>query len=335
MSRGDKLAAFARALGNHESYVVVGHVNPDPDCLGTMLAVGGALQKMGKKVTIVSPDPVPAGLRFLPGAETIQIPPAPKAEVLLVVDCDLPRTGAVAEQKDQFEHVYNLDHHITNDARGPKAFVDPGAAATGEIALELLADHWVAELDPDTVFNLYAAIMTDTGGFRFGNTTASTLRAAARLVDAGAKPGHISSAVYESVSWPSFQLLRTALQSLSRTEDGRVAWIVLTRAMMEQCGAGDEDSVGLAQYPRMLDGVDVSMLLREQEDGKTRVSLRAKGSHDVSAVAERFGGGGHPGAAGCTVDLPPGDVLPLLLDAVQQMLSPAGRGGDEGASTKA
>lgn len=323
-AKSTRLTTFAEKLRNHTSYVITGHINPDPDCLGTMLAVGWGLRQLGKQVTLVSSDAVPEGLRFLPGADEIGPAPAPKADALLVVDCEPERTGEIAKQLGDFTYVYNLDHHITNTATGPRAYVDPEAAATGEIALQLLVDEWGLTLDASAAFNLYVALMTDTGGFRFNNTTGATLRAAARLVEAGVQPGEAAETVYENMSWPAFLLLRSVLQSLTRSKDGRIAWITVTQHMLATCGATEDDSAGLAQYPRMIAGVDVSFLMRELEDGTTRVSLRSTGTFDVSVIAGRFGGGGHPGAAGCTIEGPPSTALPQLLDAAAELM----RGGE-------
>lgn len=321
MSKTERLAAFAESLRGHDSYVLVGHVNPDPDCLGTMLAVGQGLRRLGKQVTWVSPDPVPVGLQFLPGADSIETPPAPSADVLLVIDCEPARTGAVSEQLGDYKYVYNLDHHVTNEGEAPFAYVDAEAAATAEIAVELIVDHWGLALEPDDAFNLYTALMTDTGSFRFRNTTSRTLAVAARLVEAGVRPGSVAEAVYENMTWPAFQLLRTALASLERSDDGRVAWITLTRNMFAACGATEDDATGLSQYPRMIAGVDVSFVLRELEDGHTRVSLRSKGAVDVSVIAGRFGGGGHPGASGCTMEMSPADALPRLRAVTDEVLA--------------
>lgn len=321
MKRNERLEAFAASLTQHDSFVITGHVNPDPDCLGTMLAVGWALNRLGKRVSLVSPDPVPEGLLFMPGAENIVTPPAPKADVLLVVDCEPERTGEVAAQLDDFKHVYNLDHHISNTRCGPKDYIDVHAAATGEIAAALLLDHWELTLDEATATNLYTAIMTDTGSFRYDNTTAHTLRTAARLVEAGARPGFVSAAVYEQMSWKGFQVLRDGLASLSRSQDGRIAWIILTQDMLAAHGAQADDATGLSQYPRMIAGVEVALLLRELPEGGTRISLRAKGAVDVSQIAARFEGGGHAGAAGCTIDAEPEKALQQVLAVTEKKLA--------------
>lgn len=326
MPKRDQLAAFAAALRGFDSYVITGHVNPDPDCLGTMLALGWGLTSLGKQVTLVSPDPVPDSLLFMPGAATIATPPAPTADVLLVVDCELERTGAVAEQRDDFAHVYNVDHHVTNKGTGSNYYVDAEAAATGEIVTSLLIDHWGLTLDSDVAANLYTAIMTDTGSFRYDNTTAATLRIAARLIEAGARPGTIAAAVYEHMSWSAFQLLRSSLNTLSRSADGRIAWMMLTQEMLRQSDATDDDSAGLSQYPRMIAGVDVGLLLRETSEDETRISLRSRGAVDVSAIAARFGGGGHAGAAGCTIAAGADEALKQLLDAASEALA-AGNDG--------
>lgn len=322
MGTNERLAAFGAALRRFDSYVVTGHVNPDPDCLGTMLAIGWGLTRLGKRVTLVSPDPVPEGLTFMPGAKEIRTPPAPKADVLLVVDCEPARTGEIGEYLDRFDHVFNLDHHVSNTATGPNVYVDADAAAAGEIATELLIDGWGLTLSPEAATNLYTAIMTDTGSFRFDNTSADTLRTAARLVEAGARPGAVSEAIYESMTWTGFEVLRDGLATLTRSADGRIAWIVLTEEMVR---AGGESESGLSQYPRMIAGVEIGLLLRPLPEGGTRVSLRSKGNVDVSEVAARFGGGGHVGAAGCTVDAPPNEALTQVVAAAEEALSGTAR----------
>lgn len=326
MSKTDDLAAVAGALRQHDSYVITGHVDPDPDCIGSMLALAWGLERLGKDVTMVSPDALRPEWLFLPAAGDVQKPPAPAADALVVVDCELDRTGVIAEQAASFAHIYNLDHHATNDGAGTIHYIDPRAAATGEIVYDLLTHHWELELTPDAATNLYAALMTDTGSFRFANTTATTLRIAAALVEAGAKAAEIAREILDVSSWAALQLLRMSLGTLERSADGRIAWISVTRPMLAQAGATDDDAAGLVQYPRQLTGVQVALFARELPDGQSRISLRATGEVNVGTVATTFGGGGHPGAAGCTIDAPVDEALSRVVRAVQRVLPDTGSG---------
>jgi len=325
MSPADGLAAVAAALRGHASYAIIGHVDPDLDALGSVLALGWGLERLGKRVHVLSPDPVRPEWRFLPGADRIQVPPpVPAAEALVVLDCDVSRTGPVAATAEQFAHVYNLDHHVTNVAGGTVRYIDPGAAATGEIVYRVLVEHWGLRLDAAAATCLYAALMTDTGSFRYSNTQAGTLGVAGALVEAGARPDEIATLVYEQASWSSLQLLARALATLERTPEGRVAWITVTREMLAAVGARYDDADGLVQYPRMVKGVEVAIIFRELPDGGTRVGLRSKGAVDVSRIAAALGGGGHPRAAGCTLSLPVAAARERVLAAVQEAMAAAG-----------
>src|SRR5690606_20083548 len=272
MGSADGLGAVAARLCRHDSYVVTGHVDPDLDCLGSMLALAWGLERLGKRVQVVSPDPVRPEWAFLPGVDMIRTaPPVPTdAEALVVLDADVERTGPVAQAAHRFAHVYNLDHHVTNVAGGTVRYIDPSAAATGEIVYAVLVDHWGLSLDARAATQLYAAIMTDTGSFRYSNTRAATLRIAAALVEAGARPDRIASWVYEQASWSTMRLLARALATLDRTDDGRVAWITVTGEMLAEAGARYDEADGLVQYPRMIAGVEVALIFREQPDGRTR-----------------------------------------------------------------
>jgi len=322
MAGPEGLERLAQAMLRHESFVITSHVDPDPDCLGSMLALAWGLRRLGKTVAVVSPDPISEDMRFLPGVDQILPPPAPAADALVVVDCDLSRIGAVRSQTSQFAYVYNIDHHVSNTGEGTLHYIEPQAAATGELIYRLLTEHWGLALDAQAATQLYAAVMSDTGSFRYPNTTAQTLAIAAQLVEAGAKPDEIAAAVYDQVPWRAVQLLKLALNTLGRSDDGRIAWIVVTRAMLAQAGAVDDDAAGFVQYPRSIAGVEVALMLRELADGQTRVSLRSRGRVDVSVVASAFGGGGHPGAAGCTVNAPVADALERIVAAVSQWLPP-------------
>ncbi|HEX6972413.1 MAG TPA: bifunctional oligoribonuclease/PAP phosphatase NrnA, partial [Limnochordia bacterium] len=293
------------ALGQSQRYLISCHVEPDPDCIGSMLALAWALQRTGKEAICVSPDPIPATWRFLPLIDRVvgvdEVPD--RWEVLVVVDCELARTGPVAAWRERAGAVILLDHHVSNPGDGDVVWVDPSAAATAEMVYHLIKAMGL-EPDRDAATCLYAGLMADTGSFRYTNTTAEALEIGAELVRCGAAPSEIAAAVFDSRSWSYVKLLSQALQTLERGEDGRMAWISVTQAMLTAAGANPDDAKGIIQYARMIEGVELALSFREVGPRETRVSLRSKESVDVSALAAQFGGGGHVRAAGCTLHLP-------------------------------
>jgi len=283
------------------SVALVSHVSPDGDCIGTMLAVGLALEKLGKEAIFFNPDPVPRNLRFLPGAERVKASlQGLRAPVLLFVDCtDIERTGIDKELIPADTLILNLDHHVSNRAFGRWNWVEPGASATGELAYFLIRELPV-KMDQDIATNLYTAIVTDTGSFQYSNTTAQTHRLAAELLDAGIDLAHIHHTVFDQKPLAWVRLLQRALASLELDAGGQLALMTLSWKDFQESGADDSISEGLTNYARTVEGVEVAALVREVEDGCIRVSLRSNCWLDVSAVAAQFGGGGHRRAAGCT-----------------------------------
>lgn len=308
------LAAVVEALQKGERFLVAGHIDPDPDCIGSLLALDWLLDRLGKESQPLSHDPILPQWKFFPRIERIASPEreAPWRHVpwdtLVVVDCEVSRTGAVASWAERVETVINIDHHVTNDGTGHVNLIRPKAAAAGEIVYDLIRAAGVA-LDANVSTLLYAALMSDTGSFRFSNTTAHVFEIAADLVRHGARPDEISREIYDTRSWSYVRLLGRVLDTLQRSPDGNVAWITLTQQMIREEGAREDESDGFIQYPRMIDGVEVAVFFKETESGKVRVGFRSKERVDVSQLAQEFGGGGHPRAAGCTLERPLADVV--------------------------
>lgn len=303
------LSRVIEALRNGQRFLIAGHVDPDPDCIGSILAVDWLLEKMGKRAQPLSHDPTLPQWRFFPRIERIASPteeaPWQKEpwDAFVVVDCEVERTGSAAEWAKKVDVVINIDHHVTNPGSGDVNLIRPDASAAGELVYDVIREAGVS-LDADAATLLYAAIMSDTGSFRFSNTSARAFHIASELVRHGAKPAEIAREIYETRSWSYVRLLGRALESLERSADGRVAWITLPQSAIRQEGARQDESDGFIQYPRMIDGVEVALFFRELESGKVRVGFRSKGKVDVSRLAQSFGGGGHPRAAGCTVEGP-------------------------------
>jgi bifunctional oligoribonuclease and PAP phosphatase NrnA len=300
----DALRPFQRAPGRA---LMLGHVHPDADVLGTLLALGAALEARGWDVAYGGPHPAPGALGFLPGVERYTVLKRLEGafDVSVLTDCPNPaRTeGLIDQARSASAVVVNIDHHPDNRRYGHVNWIDTDAAATGEMVYRLLAGLELP-LTPAIATNLFTAIHTDTGSFRYSNVTPATFRIAAELVTAGADPAAVASAIYERRASDSLRWLGESLSRVRVSDDGRVAWLALPAGTVPETFVEGEE---LVNYPRSIASVRVACLLRER-DGQVKVSLRGKGDVNVQRIAARFGGGGHPNAAGFTT--------PGSLDAV-------------------
>jgi len=300
--------------------LMLGHVHPDGDVLGTLLGLGLSLEAHGWSVTFAGPHPVPDTLKFLPGASRWQVWNAPRGEfdVLVLTDCpnDGRTEGLLEGARGATSHVLNIDHHPDNRRYGTLNWIDATAAATGEMVFDLIRalGH---RLTPEIALNLFTAIHTDTGSFRYSNTTARSFRIAAELATAGADPGLVSDQLYQRRPHDALTALGEVLRRVEVSADGRVAWLTVPRGLVSDAFLVAED---LVTYPRSIEGVEVAILLREEVDGQVKCSLRGKGRIPVNAIAQRFGGGGHANAAGCTVRGPLEDATRAVLALVDQAL---------------
>ena len=288
---GDLIAAS-------ETFIIASHVAPDGDAIGCELAIYSVLKRLGKSPKVVSEDGVPDNFAFLEGSEEVVTSAGETADVAIVVDsAGLDRIGGVCEVVAGCREIVNIDHHRSNSDFGTINLVDNSAGATAEIVYGLL-DMLAGPLTAGEAEALFSGIMTDTGCFRFPTTSSRTLKVAAALLDLGAKPYHLASEIFWNKSVSGMKLLSEALATIETTDGGRVATMDVTRAMMDESGADHFDTEGFANYPRLISGVLVGVLLRETETGNFRVSLRSKESVDVNEIARAFGGGGHQTAAG-------------------------------------
>ena len=315
------LQETAQKLLAAQNPVLTAHVHPDGDSLGSLLGLAELLQTLGKQPQIWLDDDVPPAYRFLPGWEKIQRLPENSVrlagDLLVVLDAsDKGRIGRVGEYLEA--PLLNIDHHVSNMEYADELYLDVKAAATGEIITQL-AEEVQCSLPPSAAAALYVAIATDCGFFRYANTTPQTLRMAALLVEAGAKPAEISEAL-ETRPYAEVVALREVLATLEVTAAGRVAYITVT----PEVAARIDSTAGFINYPRTLDGVEVAVLFKFQDDQHARVSLRSKGA-DVSQVALAFGGGGHTRAAGCSVEGDsPEDMRRKVLTEVKKILGTDG-----------
>jgi bifunctional oligoribonuclease and PAP phosphatase NrnA len=287
------------ALSAGKRFLVTSHPSPDGDAIACMVAAALALRSLGRKVTCFNPDPVPRRFRFLVGAELISSErPVGRFDTTLLLDCSDSALFEGGELPHQGRLVV-IDHHLTEGDLGDVVLRDPTAAAAGVLVYRVLC-AWGVQLTPAIAEALFCSIMSDTGSFRYQNANSEAFNIAAALVDRGVDPWHVASHIYEDRPRSELELLALVLQTLQVSSDGRAACLTVTPEMMRATGCPPAAVDGLINYARGVEGVEVAILFRPGPVG-VRVSLRSRGNVDVSRIAERFGGGGHRNAAGCTV----------------------------------
>src|SRR5881409_2162572 len=299
-----ELAAVAGAIREHDRLVLTTHENPDGDALGSLLAANLALEQLGKDTIMVlhGDAPLPVEYGFMPLAALQRRWPDDVSErVLLAVDCANESRIADPEILGRVPLAINVDHHHDNSRFGQINLIDSTASSTGEVLRDVFRELGI-ELTPEIAEALYIALVTDTGRFKYTNTTPKALRLAAELVEAGADVHRIFQGVYESVQFAKLKLLARALERAQVLEGGRVVVSYLLRTDFAEVGAAEAYSEGIIDYLRAVEGADMAVLIREppRTDGPSRrVSLRASVDElDVSAIARKSGGGGHRQAAG-------------------------------------
>lgn len=309
-------------LRDSKTVFITGHVNPDGDAVGSLLALGHALKDAGKTVTLALQDPVPDSCRFLPGSEWILSPPVDGAfDLGVIVDSEGPhRAGSLKEVLNRCPLTLVIDHHLSDTQFGTVEIRDTSAAATGEILTDFLKAGSYP-FTPAIVECLMTAIVLDTGGLRYPNTTPRTLRAAADLREAGADLPRIYREMFENRTLSSVKLLGSALEHLQVNGSGEIVYTYLTRADFERAGANDNDTDGINVQLMSVQGVEASAFFREGPKGEIRVSLRSRGRVDCNAVARTFGGGGHLQASGCSVNRPMTEAIPLVLAEMEKRLT--------------
>lgn len=295
-------ATIAQVLARSPRTLLVCHEAPDGDCLGSALALARALATLGREALVASPDGVPGALRVVPGAEHVvtAVPDAWQPEVAVTLECGtLARAGALAADVARAATIIAIDHHAEHQPYAHLTDWDPAAAAVGEQVADLIARLGVT-LDAAMAQALLVALVTDTGVFRYANTTPRVLRLAAELMERGAELVPIVRRVYEEQPVGAVRLLGAALATCQLYLDGAVAVAVVTPAMRAAAGPGADDAAGIAAALRSIAGVRLAAVL-EERGGVVRVSLRARDGVRADRVAARLGGGGHVAAAGAQV----------------------------------
>lgn len=318
----DYAAKFQDELRVASSVLIGTHLNPDGDALGCALAMSHYLDGLKIQNEIVCHHLAPKNLQFLPGVNRIRLQPSQeKYDLGIVLDLDsMERLGNAEQYFTGCSRIVVIDHHVPHEAPGDLRIVDTDSPATAVILTRLLL-KLDATITPEMATCLLTGIVTDTGSFRFRNTTAEALSLSAGLLEHGGDIGTVAEEIFQRKPLSSARLLGRALDGLQLDSDDRIAWSALTYRDFEMIGAKDEDTEGFVNELLSVETVQISALLREAKPGRTRCSLRSRAGRDVAAVARVFGGGGHKNAAGCTFDCGPEEAVDLLVPEMRRCLA--------------
>jgi phosphoesterase RecJ-like protein len=318
---------IGEVLRDYQSFVLISHVRPDGDAIGSQLALGFALMAAGKTVRLINEDGLPDNLAFMSGSEKIELPPAEPMEVEVAIALDTatkPRLGERALHAASRAKIWlNIDHHISNPGYGDLNLIDSASPATGQILYQLITALDLP-LPAESRDAIYVAVSTDTGSFQYPSTTAKTYRMAADLIDRGLDVGTINSNIYDNYPYRRVELMRALLNTLEISKDGLVANWDLRDQMRINLALQPEDSEGLIDIIRAIRGVQVAVFFEELVDGKIRVSMRSKDRrYNVCEIAMTFGGGGHALAAGIRMTGPLEEAKLLVLGEIHRRIAAA------------
>ena len=310
------ISLIRHSLEKADRVLVITHVDPDGDAIGSLTATGQALKQMGFRFTLVCDDKVPARFSYLPlSSDVLRRPDQRLAyDLLIAVDCgDEERMGyAYADLPDPRPFIINIDHHVTNTRFGDVNIVDPTATSTTEI-LHGLFQELDIEITRDIAASLLTGLVTDTLGFRTVGVTANTLRTAADLIDAGADLGFVSMQALNLRAYSTMKIWRTGMNKM-HFDDGLI-WTSITSQERREAGFRSSSSVGLTNLLADVEEAVMAAVLMESEEGSVKVSLRCRPPYDVAEVAVELGGGGHPLAAGCTLPGPLSEAEATLVQS--------------------
>jgi phosphoesterase RecJ-like protein len=316
-------SAIRNCLNDKQHILLITHISPDGDAVGSLLGLGLALKQQGHTITMVAPTALPVYILRLKQVEQVQVYsdnrtlPASADAVVLVDTGDVQRIGRIYEEQRLYlasRPLVIIDHHVTNSGEGIVNLIDPSLSSTCELLYQLLR-AWGTRITPDVATALLMGVITDTQSFKTSNTTPSALRTAADLVELRADRELIMRDVYSNIPFETAKLLGLALAELKR--DGPIAWTHVSREMQGRAGADDEAAAEVTDYISNLGGFKATALLKEKRDGSVKISLRSVPGVDVSAVARQFGGGGHRQAAGATLNGPLAEAEAQLLVALR------------------
>jgi len=307
----EQLSEIAHLFNKYHNFIISSHLNLDGDALGSELALYFMLKQLKKEVRVVNRDKTPYIYEFLPGIDaivcldeqqdknfTLKISPE---TILVVLDSsNLERIGDISININQLD-IINIDHHPSNTNFGHYNYIDTKSSSVGEILFQL-GKEMNCPITKQIAIPLYTAIVTDTGSFHYANTRAETFQVAFHLVESGANPHLITNYIYHNNDISGLKLLGKALLKMKVDKESKISWTVVTRDMIEETFAKEEETEGIVDKILSIKEAQVSVLFREIKNGNIKVSLRSKGEFNVDHFSRIFGGGGHPNAAGCQIE---------------------------------
>ncbi|HOJ70919.1 MAG TPA: bifunctional oligoribonuclease/PAP phosphatase NrnA [Syntrophorhabdaceae bacterium] len=302
-------------------FLITTHIDLDGDAVGSCFSLYWALVSYKKEAFVYLKDRIPYKYRFLPGPKDprylINTLPGERFDTVFVLDCgDFHRVGQGYENLKNNGFIVSIDHHSTNSGFGDINLVDEDASSTAEIVYDLFR-YLGIDISYEMAINIYTAILTDTGSFRYENTTSKAFTICGHLTRIGVRPSFIATMVYESHPKERFILLGKVLNTLETHKDGKIAMAHITRDMCNDSDALEEFTDGFVEYIKEIDGIDIAILIRQTEDKRYKLSMRSKGDVDVASICRIFGGGGHKKAAGCHINGDIGTVKSMVLEAIK------------------
>ena len=315
------ISEIIEAINEGRSFLITAHVRLDGDALGSELAMYLMLKKLGKDVVVYNQDHTPERYRFLPSAQNIvhNINNVEQYDVGIVLDCsDLARVGDEEDKIGKIKRLINIDHHISNNGFCSLKMLDAHASSTGELVFRLMREMRF-KMSKDICTNLYSAIITDTGSFRYSSTTNETFFAVGNLVENGADPQWIAENVYENDSPARLKLLAKAMATLSLDLESKVGSLVVTQKDLLETGAAWEHTEGFVDIPRTVGGIEVSVLYTQRGENNFKLSLRSKAKVNVEKVAKKFGGGGHIHASACWMKGDIESIKSQIIKAIREL----------------
>lgn len=286
-------------IRKNKRFLIVTHKNPDGDAIGSEIALSLALMKIGKEVYIYNADPPPERYSRFPGVSLINTEKKNfKEDVVIIVDCaEIDRIGKIKENIDFSKPVINIDHHIANTEFGTVNLIKPDHSSTAEIIYRLIKDE--IPLDKEIATYLYMGLLTDTGAFRYPNTTSHSLRVASELVSYGVIASQVSEFIWFTDPEAKIKLLGDVLRTMNLYN--KISIMTVTKEMLKKHGAKEEDTEEFVDYGLAIKDVEIAAIIKERDNGILKVSLRSKNAISVQELAAKYGGGGHKMAAGFTV----------------------------------
>jgi len=312
----------------YKQFLISSHKNMEGDAIGSMLAMAELLKQVGKKAILLPPENMPDTYKFLPGSSKIKISSSAKDmdyDVACLLDCtDIERIGSVKGCICLTKPILNIDHHVSNTYFGSINWVEPDMSCSSEQVYHLFKKMGIS-INKRAALYIYIGILTDTGSFRYSNTTADTHRIIAELMQHGIDAVDIYRKIYEGVPRSSLSLLASALATLATAKNGEIAWVHVSKAMLSKHKAGIEDTQDFVNFPRSLKGVKIALAFREARKGLVKVSLRSNEGVDVNRLAKEFNGGGHRLASGCVLKGTISEAEKIVVTSAKRLLKDGDR----------